>query len=302
MNWNISFASYHIRPRVCARIFSDNHHLLMDSIPQELIDEIIENVPKSSLLSCSLVAKRWQRESQRRAFDSISFLSEDDVNQWCTDISQDLDGISSYVRHAHFKWIYSWNEPALFSRILGNLSSLTALSVYRTEIPDEFPDHISRGEFGKGITALYLHSPHCTLATMTSMILSLPDLKELSVKVYWVELEEPLPTHSITPRRGPLDSLELSGDADGIGENLAKSRFISSRLFLEVHIPDAVQLLTLSSETVVELKLRGVWFLQILRPSRDDSDQSSRYFNQGDPPSHPPTVISCPYHSGCLPS
>ena len=165
------------------------------------------------------------------------------MNRWYTDVPQGSDRISSYPRHAGFEDLYSWNEPALVRRILGDLSSLIALSVYRNGIPDEFPDHISRGEFGKGTTAFDLHSPHCTIATLTSVILSLPDLRELGVYAYGVEPEEPLPTHSITPRRGPLDRLELYGDVDGIGECLAKFRSIFSRICLGAHIPDVGQLI-----------------------------------------------------------
>jgi hypothetical protein len=155
----------------------------MDSIPQELIDAIIDNVPQSSLPSCSLVAKRWRRESQRRVLSIIPFSSEDKVNCWCTGIPRDSDSISSYVRHIKIKKIFRWAEPALFGCMLETLSSLTELSLDKTEIPDELPGHISRGEFGKGITTLYLHYTYCTLVTMASTILSLPDLKELTVEV-----------------------------------------------------------------------------------------------------------------------
>jgi hypothetical protein len=229
----------------------------MDSIPQELIDAIVDNIPQSSLPSCSLVAKRWRQKSQRRVLSTIPFSSEDKVNRWCTDIPRDSDGISSYVRHVKIHNIFRWAEPALFSRMLGTLSSLTTLRMYSTEIPDELPAHISRGEFGKGITTLYLRCEYCKLATVTSMILSLPDLKELSV-VCEGELEEPFLTDSVTPQREPLDSLELLGYVGGIGEALAEYRFISNRLFLDIDITGMDQLLMLSSETVVELELRGV--------------------------------------------
>jgi len=251
----------------------------MDSLPQELIDAIIDNVPKFSLLSCSLVAKRWRLKSQRRAFETILFSSEEEVNRWCTDIPWGSGGISSYIRHIQIDEIFSWAEPALLGRMLGTLSLLTTLWVDETEIPDELPGHISRGVFGKGITTLYLHSPRCTLTTIISMILSLPDLKELGVEGWTATSGEPPPTYSATPRGRLLHSLELEGDVGGIGEALAKSRFMTSCLSLDVHIPEVEQLLMVSSETVVELKLCGVWFLRILRTSRDDSDRSSRYFN-----------------------
>jgi hypothetical protein len=163
--------------------------------------------------------------------------------------------------------------------MLETLSSLTELSLIETEIPDELPDHISRGEFGKGITAIYLRRVRYTFAKVASMILSLPDLKELSIVNCEDKVERPLPTYSVTPQRGPLNSLTLLGYVGGIGEALAKSRFTSSCLSLDVDITGVAQLLMLSSETVVELMLSGVWFLWTLRPSRDDSDRSSRLFN-----------------------
>jgi len=227
----------------------------MDSIPQELIDSIIDNVPEPSLLSCSLVAKRWRQKSQRRTFDTISFFSEAEVNRWCADIPQDSDGISSYVRHLKIGVIFSWDEPTLLSRILGSLSSLTTLSMYATGIPDELPGHIWRGEFGKGITTVHLRLPHCTLPTLISMILSLPNLKKLCVERCGDMPEETPPTYSVTPERGPLNSLKLYGGVSRIGEALTKLRFTSRRLSLDVGITNIEQLLLLSSETVVELKL-----------------------------------------------
>ena len=255
----------HLIPFVHARILSNNRHFVMDSLPQELIDAIIDNVPQPSLPSSSLVAKRWRRKSQQRVLGTISFSSEHEVKRWCTDIPRDSDGISSYVRHVIFEEIYSWTEPALLGRTLGSLSSLTALSTYGIEIPDELPDCISRGELGKGITTLDLHLPYCKLATLTSMILLLPSLKELSVEDFIEDCEfmmpnEPPSTCSVTSKRGPLESLELRGNGmNRIGEALAKFQFTSRRLTSHVNITGIQQLLLLSSEMVVELTLWGVW-------------------------------------------
>jgi len=247
-------------PPACPSLNPLVHLFTMDSIPQELIDAIIDNVPQSSLPSCSLVAKRWRLKSQQRVLGTISFSSEGEVKRWCTDIPQDSNGISSYVRHVKIEEIYSWVEPELLNHMLRSLSLLTTLSMFATQIPDELPGHISRGEFGKGITTLDLCLPYCTLATLASMILSLPDLKKLRVEDRAVTPEGPPPTHSVTPQRGPLDSLELRGRVNGIGEALAKFRFTSRRLSLGVDITGITQLLLLSSEMVVELKLCGVWF------------------------------------------
>ena len=291
-----------VRPRICPRILPGGCRLAMDSVPQELIDAIIGNVPQSSLPSCSLVAKRWRRESQRRVLATILFSSEREIKRWCTDIPQDSGGISSYVRHVKIKYINSWTEPALFSQMLGSLSSLTTLSVTAAKIPDEFSGHILRGELGKRITTLNLWLTYCRLPTLTSMILSLPNLKELRVDHCKAMPEGPLPTYPVTPERGPLDMLELLGHVDGIEEALAEFRLTSRHLSLDIGMKNIERLLLLSSETLVELSLCGAWSLWILRPSRDDNDRSYRYSNQWVFSSHPPTAVACPYHPGYRPS
>ena len=169
------------------------------------------------------------------------------------------------------------------------------------EIPDEFPGHISCGEFGKGIITLDLDSIYCRLPTLTSMILSLPDLKKLRIKHYGAIPEGPLPTCPVTPGRGPLDSLELLGHVDEIGEALAESRLTSRHLSLDVSFTNVGQLLSLSSETAVELKLWCVVFMDS-QTGRDNDGRSSRYFNQWDSPSHQHTTVARPYHSSCRPS
>lgn len=269
----------------------------MDSLPQELIDSIIDNVPGSSLLSCSLIARRWRRKSQQRVLDVIAFSSEDEVNRWWTDIPQDPGGITSYVRSVQFVEIPYWDEPTLFGRVLKNLTSVRELTISETEVPDELLDHISHGEFGKEITTLYFWFPRCTLATMASMILSLPNLKELGVDDGGVTSEEPLPIHSVTSRRKRLDSLQLYGNVNGIGEILAKSRFIASRLCLDLHIPGAPQLLMLSSEMVVELNLCGAWFFQSPQINRNESERCPRYPGRGGPSSRSSTIVTYPYYS-----
>ena len=139
--------------------------------------------------------------------------------------------------------------------------------MYGIEIPDEFPGHISCGEFGKGITTLDLRSLCCRLPTLTSMTLSLSNLKKLRIKHYGTIPERPLPTYPVTPERGPLDLLELLGHVDEIGETLTESRLTSRHLSLDVCFTNMGRLVSLFSETVVELKLCGAWSLWILRRS-----------------------------------
>ena len=191
--------------------------------------------------------------------------SEYEAHLWCKNVSQESDGISSFVHFAHFIGIPWWNEPALFGRVLKGLTSLTSLWVFDTGIPDELQDRISRGELGKEITTLGFLFPLCTHATIMSLVLSLPSLKKLVVQGNGLTSEEPLPIHTATPHGGPLDRLQLRGDVSGVGETLVKSRFMSRRLIFDLSIPCAEQLIALSAETMAELQLYGVWFLWIFR-------------------------------------
>ena len=91
------------------------------------------------------------------------------------------------------------------------------------EIPDEFPGHISCGEFGKGIITLDLDSIYCRLPTLTSMILSLPDLKKLRIKHYGAIPEGPLPTCPVTPGVTHQNG-HLHSDTQGLARSAGKTQ------------------------------------------------------------------------------
>ncbi|KAF9777750.1 hypothetical protein BJ322DRAFT_1095577 [Thelephora terrestris] len=104
----------------------------MDTLAQELIDEIIDNVPRQDMPSSSLVARRWRRKSQQRNFELVLFMFEN-LNLWEYNIPQDLDGIPSYVRHVRFKCTHFPHlEPGTLSRLavplsLGEFGNITRL-------------------------------------------------------------------------------------------------------------------------------------------------------------------------------
>ena len=230
----------------------------MDSLPGELIGEIIDNLPRSSLRCASLVARRWRQRSQQCLLDRICFPSERHVNSWHANTHDDPHGVSSYIQFARFYAIPKWEEPTLFARVLENFNSLTTLWMYDTEIPDGLPDHISCGEFSKRVTALRLMSLRCTFTTAISTILSFPNLKRLIFGSYGT-LSGDLPsTGFATPQWGAFESLRLYGDLDEVAETFAKVRFVSRRLSLDIRIPCIQDLLMLSSEVVTELVLQGV--------------------------------------------
>ena len=232
----------------------------MDSLPQEIIDEIIDNLPLSSLRSSSLIARRWRTRSQQRTFDSIAFSSQDKVDRWYSDVQRGGNRVVSYVRSAKFRGIVSWNEPALFGLVLKGLCSLETLNVHGCAIPDKLPGQILCGEFGRGILNLSLRLPRCSsFSTAASMILSLPDLKKLSVTFNKKPPIQPLST-PIAPQRRSLDLLELYLYSNDVAEALIQAQLTSRCICLGGAISSVHRLLATSSETLVALMLEGVWF------------------------------------------
>jgi hypothetical protein len=229
----------------------------MESLPQELIDKVIDILPHSSLYPCSLVGRRWRRRSQELFFALVTFRSERSLVLWCTNIPQDPGGIPSYVRSAEFHDIHFSREPALFGRILKTFTSMTSLEITIADLPSSLPF----GEFGRNIEYLVLLSPRCTVATIRALVFSLPNLESFSLfgGVRGDPFSEnPLSILPHAPQRRQLVELKLYGTASGVGIALAECGFTSRKLSTSVSGAGLEQLLTLSSEVIVELQLYGM--------------------------------------------
>ena len=196
--------------------------------------------------------------SQQHIFDSITFSTRDEVDNWHSNIQKGNSRIPSYVHLAVFRFISSWNDPALFGRVLKGFCSLETLSVYRSAVPDQLVGPISRGEFGRGITALCLRHPHCDLSTITSIVFSLPNLKKLTVVFNGMGSGQPSSIPSVEPQRLPLDLLELCDDANGVAQALIQSRLASRCICLDNAISSVHRLLAVSSRALVALMFEGV--------------------------------------------
>ena len=229
----------------------------MDSLPQEIIDEIIDNLPDSSLPSSSLVAKRWQKRSQRRGFHKVWFRSESTMNRWHEQTQGEPSGIRSYVQRARFSDIMEWENPALFGCVLGNFSSLRSLRIYNTEIVDGMLEDISRGGLGGRVTTLDLLGLRCSLPRLVSMILAFPNLQDLSIDCTGV-LSREAPAYPVSSQRRPLDSLRVIRCRNRIPETVADLQFAPRLLTLDVQTRSIRTLLVRSSVTIVELSLLGV--------------------------------------------
>jgi hypothetical protein len=231
----------------------------MESLPQELIDKFIDNLPHYSLRSCSLVGRRWRRRSQERIFAAVTFSSERGLALRCANIPQGPDsGVLSYVRCARFQNIHSWREPALFGRILRALTSMTSLLMHNATIPrpHDLPSSVSFSEFGKNIDWVTLLSPRCTVATIAALVPSLPSLERFFL--FGTVPGKPPSTLPRASQRRPLVELQVHVAASGVGTALAQCGLTSRKLALIVLDAGVEQLLTLSSEVIMEFQLYGV--------------------------------------------
>ena len=114
----------------------------MDSLPQEIIDKIIDNLPHSSLRPSSLVVKRWQKRSQRWAFRGTLFYSESRVKSWHMNTREDPDQIPPNVQSVGFYGFGKWSDTALFNNVLENFNSLNELRIYGIEVTNEMVERI----------------------------------------------------------------------------------------------------------------------------------------------------------------
>ena len=108
----------------------------MDSLAQELIDEIINHIPRNDMFASSLIAMRWTRRSQQRNFESVEFMF-DNLTLWEINIPQDLDGIPSYVHNVQFQSIFRNLERGIFRRILKTFRSMISLEMVNTDLPPD---------------------------------------------------------------------------------------------------------------------------------------------------------------------
>lgn len=236
----------------------------MDTLAQELIDEIIDNVPRQDMPSSSLVARSWRRKSQKRNFEHVLFMF-DNLDLWEFNIPQDLDGIPSYVRHVRFKFThFSHLEPGTLSRVLKSFGSMVSLAIDNTNLPppEELAVPLSLGEFGN-ITRLILVYVVDPLSVITSFIFSFPNLRELIT--YHLDLwpDEPFPTIPDASQRGLLELPSIHSTERDNYPAFAQLGLASRRLSLDPSCHGIELFIKRSSETMVALTLIGMQLLRV---------------------------------------
>ena len=109
----------------------------------------------------------------------------------------------------------------------------------------------------------------------TSMILSLPDLKKVTVTAASEKpSRQPLST-SIAPQRS-LDLLELYSYSNEIAEALIQARLTSRCICLGSAISSVHRLLATSSEKLVALMLEGAWLSMGSQAADEQYKQTSQ--------------------------
>ena len=231
----------------------------MDSLAQELINEIINHIPLEVMPVSSLVARRWRYRSQQCHFEFVLF-EFDDLDFWESNISQHSDSIPSYVRHVRLRDTARRLEPVILSRVLKPFTSIISLTIENSTLllDDEVAVPVSLGEFGKGITHLALHCMVKSFAGITSLVFSLPNLKELAIDDVDFWTDKPPSIIPDTSQRGPLELFMAQGTQTENYFALSRWKLVSRRLSLDPSVEGVELLSGISSETMVALTLMGI--------------------------------------------
>ena len=247
-------------PQSCEKTFRS---LTMEYLAQELIDEIIDHVPRDRVRVCSLVARNWRRRSQQRHFETIWLTSETRTGRWYSSISQDPEGIPSYVRFAHLSDLHHCREPGMLNRILRCFVNLRSLRLVRVELSllSEQQTPILFDNFGRGLTQLSIDEPVWMYGTFLSLILSLPSLQTL---VVFTSKQSGTPRFTLpkVPKR-VLKELWIYGGGSEVATALARCQLSFQEILIRrlphVNPPTGglPALLTASSEVVRKVVLRG---------------------------------------------
>ena len=159
-------------------------------IPQELVDEVIDNIDNPhDLRACSLVSSRWVERSRRRLFDSVA-LNTWNFNMWRRNIPPGSNGISAYVRSLTLRQARSIVslEPEILVDIMDHLASFQRLKVLLLQDVtfDDLFDGRSLthcfGHFGVSVRSLHLHGMRTNVSTLLFFISLFPNLDCLAVR------------------------------------------------------------------------------------------------------------------------
>ena len=194
----------------------DFHPAMSKQIPQELVDEVIDNLNNPrDLRACSLVSSEWVDRSRCRLFANVA-LSTWNFDQWRRNIPPGPNGISAYVRSLTLRQARSIVslEPETLMGIMDHLTSfqrLKALLLHDVNFDDLFDGRSLTqcfGHFGVSVKSLHLHGIRTDMSTMLFFISLFPNLNHLAIGSPILSSGETEVPKGVLPLRG---TLQLSG-------------------------------------------------------------------------------------------
>ena len=215
----------------------DFHPVVSKRFPQELVDEVIDNLNNPrDLRVCSLVSSKWLERSRRRLFANVS-LNTWNFDQWRRNITPGPNGISAYVRFLTLRQARSIVslEPETLMGIMDHLTSfqrLKALLLQDVNFDDLFdgPSLVQCfGHFGATVKSLHLHGIGTDTSTMLFFVGLFPNLDHLTINSPILSIGETEVPKVAPPLRGKL---QLSG----LG--VTSSTLLQGILLLPLHLEE----------------------------------------------------------------
>ena len=188
-------------------------------LPQEIIDEIIDNLAFDlpTLKSTSLVRKSWTHRSRRRLFYHVQINSLSHLEKWSLSIPSDPNGIASYPRVILLSndpprfWVEPTNLYS-FSDHFCSFSGVEQLVISGLE-PTKFdvtstPRYF--GNFAATVRSLELRTAIGAPASLLSFICAFPLVDDLAIELFndredREEVVHPLPGPSFKGKLRLLD-------------------------------------------------------------------------------------------------
>lgn len=167
----------------------DFHPAVSSQFPQELVDEVINNLDNPrDLRACSLVSFRWLEGSRRKLFANVA-LNTWNFDKWRRNIPPGPNGISAYVRSLMLRQAQSIIslEPETLMGIINHLTSfqrLKSLLLQDVNFDDLFDEPSLTqcfGHFGKSVNSLHLHRIRTDMDTLLFFINLFPNLNHLAI-------------------------------------------------------------------------------------------------------------------------
>ena len=192
------------------------HPTMSKQIPQELVDEVIDNLNNPrDLRACSLVSSEWVDRSRRRLFADVA-LDTWNFDQWRRNVPPGPNGISAYVRSLTLRQgrsIVSL-EPETLMGIMDHLTSfqrLKTLLLHDVNFDDLFDGPSLTqcfGHFGVSVKSLHLHGIRTDMGTILFFISLFPNLDHLTISSPVLSSGKTGVPKGVLPLRG---ALQLSG-------------------------------------------------------------------------------------------